>query len=388
MNNLLPITTQSALKVLLSVFLMTTLFSVSYGQAETETSSLEKAKEFEKQKDYRSALYWYKKANTFNPQNAMTLYYMAWCHNELSEHESAISAAEKGIAILASEKLYNELAFAHYSLKNYIKAAEYYMLALTKNPESKVAAKGIANCYYNRDVYDSAAHFYKLRVKLDDKDADSYFRLSWIMNEYRDFNRAAEYASKATALNSKNAAAFNEWGFALSKLNKKDQALQKFQTASQLNPSSTEYLFNIANMYFEEGPQKNHDKAIQYYKKVLEQNTTNELVYYRLGWLYNEKKNFKLALSYLKNVLENNPSYADAWVESGWANLSLNKLAEAESDLTNALLLNNKSELARYYLGQTYIALGKKQNAAQMLQELKKMNSPYEKKLKSVMSFN
>jgi tetratricopeptide (TPR) repeat protein len=359
-----------------------------YGQAETESSALEKAQRFSEQHDYTSALYWYKKANGLNPDNAMTLYYLAWCYNESGEFSNAVEAAEKGLLLLPSEKLYNELAFGYYSLKNYSKAADNYNLALQLNPVSKIAVKGIANCYFRRQIYDSAAQFYKRRISLDTKDAESYHQLSWIMNEVRDYPKAATYASQAVALNKTYAEAYNEWGFALSRLNKKDSALQYYLKAAQYNPANTDYLFNIADLYFQEGPQKNHEKAILYYRKILETSPENDLVNYRLGWLYNEKMYYKEALTYLDKILTRNPKFAEAWVESGWANLSLNKLEEAESDLQTALLLNKESELAKYYLGQTYIALGNKQKASKILQELKEMKSPYEKKLKAVMSFN
>jgi hypothetical protein len=47
--------------------------------------------------------------------------------------------------------------------------------------------------------------------------------------------------------------------------------------------------------------------------------------------------------------------------------------------------LDPKSELGRYYLGQVYIAQGKKNNARKLVDELKSMNSSYAEKLQKAL---
>src|SRR4051812_39293246 len=110
-----------------SIFL---LLNIAYGQTETEQSALKKGKEFETNNDLESALKWYLKANKLNPKNGTTYYDIAYCQNELGNHEDVLNIAEKGIAISPSSKLYSEYGYALFKLKQYDKSIEKYKKSL------------------------------------------------------------------------------------------------------------------------------------------------------------------------------------------------------------------------------------------------------------------
>lgn len=359
------------------------LLNIAYAQTETEQSALKKGKDFELDDDLESALKWYLKANKLNPKNGTTYYDIAWCQNELGKHEDVLNTAEKGIAVSPSSKLYSEYGYALFKLDQYDRSIEKYKKALALDPEDNGTIKGIADAFYSSKDYDNALVYYKKTLTIDKNNKIANYKIAWIMNDHKNYQKAVEYSLAAILLDDKYAEAYNELGYAYSQLKQKDLALENYQKARDLKPENSTYNFNVADVYYTEGPQKDYDKAIIYYKKGIETEKDNAVSNYRLGWILNEKERYEEAQPYLYKAVEADPKYSSAWLELGWIDFSQKNYSAAESKFIKAIQYDSKTELARYYLGQVYIMQEKPDNARKMVQELKGMNSDYADKLKA-----
>ena len=360
-------------------------WSMALAQTETEKSAIEKAKSFEDKEDYGSALKWYQKANKLNPKNGVIYYDIAWCQNELELYDDVVETATKGVSVSPSGKLYNEYGYALYKLKNYPQAIEKYKKALVLNPQESNAVKGLADSYFSNKDYDNALIYYKKCLEIGKEQKLANYKISWIMNDQKNYQKAVEYASAAIGIDDKYAEAYNELGYAYSQLDKKDLALENYKNAVEQDSVNATYNFNVADIYYAEGPLNDYDKAIDYYKKGIESDQKNAISYYRLGWILNDKEKYEEAQPYLYKAVEIDPKYSVAWLELGWIDFSNEKYSAAESKFIKAIQFDSKSELGRYYLGQVYIKQDKNSNAQKMVDELKGMSSKYADKLKAKM---
>lgn len=358
---------------------------MSFGQTYTEKSILADAKKAENEKDYNQALNLYIRANLLNPKNSTTYYNMAWCQNELEKYEDVLVTAEKGLKISPTSMLYTEYGYALYMQKNYPKAIEKYKKALSLNEAEKGAIKGIADVYFSTKDYTTAEPYYKKCLELNKSIEVANYKLGYIMSEKGDYQKTIEYELAALKINNNYASAYNELGYAYSKLHKDSLALENYIKAYNIDPKDAIYSANIADMYYSINEFKDLDKALEFYKISLAIDNNNVLSNYRAGWILNDNKKYYEAKKYLNKVVEINPKYAEAWIELGWIEFANGNYTTAESNYLKAIQYNTKTELARYYLGQTYIKQYKKNAAQKMVDELKSLNSTYAQKLKDKM---
>ncbi|NCO55473.1 MAG: hypothetical protein COZ21_01485 [Bacteroidetes bacterium CG_4_10_14_3_um_filter_31_20] len=136
--------------------------------------------------------------------------------------------------------------------------------------------------------------------------ADSYeqnLRLGWLSYEAGKFTESAAYYEKALAL----------------------------------KPMSEEARMGIV---YPASALGNWDQVLTNYLKILENNSANTTVNYRVGNIYYERKDYTKANSYFEKVVNLYPFSYDALLMYAWTNLKLGKTREAQVLFNKVLMLS------------------------------------------------
>lgn len=88
-------------------------------------------------------------------------------------------------------------------------------------------------------------------------------------------------------------------------------------------------------------------KVISIYKKMLDTDSKNTLVNYRLGAIYYDMKEYQLAYNHLEEVINLYPNDYDSNLLFAWTNYQMGKLKEAKVLFNKVLLINPGDASAR-----------------------------------------
>lgn len=146
---------------------------------------------------------------------------------------------------------------------------------------------------------------------------------------------------------------------------------QKFDSDSLLNLLSS----NLASAY---STSKDYTKAIQFYRKMLEQDTSQSFIHYQIANLYNQMGDKKKAILEFNKMIQKDSGYTDAYVQLGKIYYESNNTARAKKYFQNAyereLLLSGyapyNSDL-HYYLGMIAVKEERKLDAILSYMDLK-----------------
>jgi len=146
----------------------------------------------------------------------------------------------------------------------------------------------------------------------------------------------------------------------------------KFDSDSLLNLLSS----NLASAY---STSKEYKKAIQFYEKMLSEDTTQYFIYYQIGNIYEQMREYKKATSEYRKLLKLDSNYNDAYIQLGKiyfthnknnkiAKQYLRKAYEKELYLTGNTPYNVD---LHYYLGMIAVSEGRKLDAIMSYMDLK-----------------
>jgi tetratricopeptide (TPR) repeat protein len=189
--------------------------------------------------------------------------------------------------------------------------------------------------------------------------------------------------------------AYNLWGNILRNQKNYQEAIIKYQEASNLDPENSFFVTNLGNTFyglgdFEEAITK-YDRAIELNpnnadaynnwgvvllklskfkeaaakcKLATELDSTNAMAYYNWGVSLNRLGDFKEATTKYKRATELNPNDADAYNNWGNALLKLSKFEEAAAKCKRATELDSNNAIAHNNWGDALLKLRKFEEAA------------------------
>lgn len=241
--------------------------------------------------------------------------------------------------------------------------------------------KGIE--YYKDRKFDEAIKEFEQAININPKNADSYFELGRIYNFQKNYEESVKAYEKGLQIDPEGSY-FVFFHLGLNYYNSKqfDKSLENLHKAEKLitdEYSYTEYSVNfiLAKSYF---LKKNYDKAIKYFKIVLELQPDYVHGYYLLSNCYINKRNHKDAINILENGLKQHPNSIEIITTLSWLLATSTfdnlrdgnrafKLAERAVDFTDGKNHNHLDTLAAAYaeLGQFDDAIKTEENAIKVL---------------------
>ena len=204
---------------------------------------------------------------------------------------------------------------------------------------------------------------------------NAYYEAGLCCNELENFEDAVDFFNKYNPVSStdkKNKC--NELGYTFYRLRKAKDAIAEFEKTLALFANNGTALRGIGNVYYE--IEEDYTKAILYFEKALAvDEEESKPIYYKLGWLYNDRERYDDAVRILLKAIEYDSEDSGYREELGYAYYMKEEYEFAITQLNKAVSLDENSNLAYYYKGLCFVATNKKGEAMSMYYKLKEMES-------------
>ena len=149
-------------------------------------------------------------------------------------------------------------------------------------------------------------------------------------------------------------------GNILNKLNRKEEALNSYDKAIELNPSDATAYYNRGNVL---NDLNRKEEALNSYDKAIELNPSDATAYSNRGITLRQLNRKEEALSSYDKAIELNPSDATAYYNRGIVHLILGDLSKVELNFLKALELEPENEFALMNYGHSLLAKGNRVEA-------------------------
>jgi tetratricopeptide (TPR) repeat protein len=132
----------------------------------------------------------------------------------------------------------------------------------------------------------------------------------------------------------------------------KKEELEIAETLIKDFPDSVNATMQMANLWERHG---DADKAMEYFKKVLEKNPKRADVHKSMGWFYMNKQQYEQAIEHWQKALEIDPNIPDVHNSIALALMGQNKESQAIEELEKDVKISPLSSFSYFLLGQLYL---------------------------------
>lgn len=243
-----------------------------------------------------------------------------------------------------------------------------------------VTAQTTAKDFYSKGVlfkekhdYENALAAFKTAISKKANYHEALYQAGWCCNEMEKYKEAVDYLKKCEpSTNEYKRDKSNELGFAYYKLRNAGNAIEEYNKALALFPGNSIALRGIGNVHYE--ILEDHDRAIAYFEKALATDEEgSKPLYYKLGWLYNDKERYDDAINILLKAIDYDSEDSGYREELGYTYYMKAQYEFALTQLNKAISLDENSKLGYYYKGLCYVATNKKGDAMSIYYKLRQM---------------
>jgi serine/threonine protein kinase/Flp pilus assembly protein TadD len=230
-----------------------------------------------------------------------------------------VSGSEK--RLLAKGQTENAEAYRLYLLgrshwesrdkENILKAIDYFKKATDLDPVYAQAWAGLADSYVwqstvaygsvpTEDAMQKARAAARRALEIDDTLCEAHISLGLVKLRYEwNWKDAEREFKRAIEINPDNASAHFWYANLLTVTGRSDEAIAESKTAKELDPFSPLIVMNLGRAYYRA---REYDKAIEYLKRMLEENPKNSSASYILGYVYLQKGMYDEAIEIFQNL--------------------------------------------------------------------------------------
>jgi tetratricopeptide (TPR) repeat protein len=117
-------------------------------------------------------------------------------------------------------------------------------------------------------------------------------------------------------------------------------------------PDNVNAIIQMANLWERHG---DADRAMEYFRKVLEKDPKRADVYKSMGWFYMNKQEYEQAIEHWQKALEIDPNIPDVHHSIALALMGQNKESQAIKELEKDVKISPRSSLSYFLLGQLHL---------------------------------
>jgi tetratricopeptide (TPR) repeat protein len=212
-----------------------------------------------------------------------------------------------------------------------------------------VSAQTTAKEWYNKGVelkdkaeYEEALAAFKNAIGKKADYTEAYYQAGWCCNELEKYEEAVDFLKKYDpSSNESKRDKYNELGFSYYSLQNAKDGLEQYNKTLALFPTNGIAIRGIGNIYYE--IVEDYDKAIEYYERSMRVDEEgSEPVYYKLGWLYNDKERYDDAIKILLKGIELDSENSGYREELGFAYYKKEQYEFAITQLNKAIKLRRR----------------------------------------------
>lgn len=285
-------------------------------------------------KDFQKALKYAEKAIIADKNYGYAYYRKGATLYSLGKTNEAYEYLQKAAKLgYEYHELFGILSHILSKQNNYQQALIYANKAISLNEKyaNGYCVKGIAE-YHLKDKENALKSFF-LAKKLGCKNDSVYDFISYILYEKNEYKKALKYVSKAIKAQPDNSRLHLLEGCILVKLDKDDEAKEKFLKLEKLGCKSDILYSRLSDIYFYEN---NYEKSLEYANKAVLIDSEDGYFRYRQGMAYYNLKNYKKAQAAFQKAEQS--GYKD---DDMYGNMSY--IFSAEDDFSSSLKYANKA---------------------------------------------
>ena len=276
-----------------------------------------------------SCEYYFKKAAAMAPKWAYPMNGLGNFYVAKSRKKEAIPYFLKAIQLDSLfANAYRNIGMTYYNQKSFDSAKYYFRKALALDPCDSYANEnyGSANADYISQNFGSsttdsvyfkiARKFYLKSIECDHNFATGYQKLAALYSRAKNEDSAFITLQNCVNLNPENAEGFRNLGnYYLATIKDTVKAANNFSKAIALDPTTGDNYYSLARLYRK---QQNRSKAIQVYTDALDNIGNNKDLFNEMGNTFFEAPSqFEKAISYYNKALEIDSSLAYVYFNLG-----------------------------------------------------------------------
>lgn len=198
-----------------------------------------------------------------------------------------------------------------YDAADYKGAAEDYLKATQQNPKNKVAWYSLAMAYDQQWLFDEAIGYYDKAIELDPNYVDALYRRGYVKEDNGKSAEAITDYTRVLELDPGYVEAYFERGYSRVSSGKYAEAIIDYTTYIDKGGEL------LTDAYYERGIAKNrtadYTGAMTDLKKAGDMGKKDKNVFYEIGYSFEGQKNYEKAIEVYNKVIELDPNYYDAW---------------------------------------------------------------------------
>ncbi|MEP7144698.1 MAG: tetratricopeptide repeat protein [Ferruginibacter sp.] len=365
---------------------------------------------FEDIKDYDKAIQQYTKALEMEPENSDAMYFLRKAFREKGEIDIVIGYFEKSIMndpdnfhlyYVLGDIFFEDKKDYERAIKQYEKATEigkdyaysyvkvalvykakgeidtaigYYEKAISADPVNPYPYNDLGDIYLkDKKYYDKAIEHYKMAFDHDPGNSIVLKSLEQGFRKKAEIDKGIEFLEKALASGKTYPAIYHALGnFYLKDKWDHNKAIELYKKALEQDLQNYTFLDSIRQAF---GKKEEIDKAIGYYEKALAAYPNDPELYNELGRVYFEdKKDYNKAIEQVKKAIQIKKNYVAGFSNISLGYIKLNDFIKAQEYSDQALKIDNKNFFARLNAAVAHDQLQEKDSAEQQYLKLTELN--------------
>lgn len=188
------------------------------------------------------------------------------------------------------------------------------------------------------------------------------------------FLKAEQLCEEISGQENTNHEFVNIYGYILFKLEKIDQAIEKWKDVINLNPKYFLAISNLGNAY---SKKRDFVKSIEYFEEAIKLNPNYFEAQYGIGNVYSKLSNYNKALFYLNNAIKIKPDYMPALKSKVVLLRLMNKNKDALELSDKLLNINSKDPQLYFEKAETLSSMGRVTESIQSYKDSYILNPDY-----------
>ena len=233
-----------------------------------------------------------------------------------------------------------------------------------------------------QELYEKSMLAHKHAVKFNSNNVDLLWNLGIAYSDLEDYDSAIETYKKAIEINPNDSELWSDLGDTYGDAERYDDAINSFNKSIEQDPNSTYSYAMLAIIYDRE--LKDYDKAIEYWKIVLSQESSYGGIHLFLGDSYEKAGKIQDAHKSFEMATKLNPDLANEYIKDGLESYDLEDYEGAIRSYNFASKLEPERADIHFRLGISYLKNNDKEAALKQREVLETLDEELSQELREL----